>query len=253
MGNLLRSELYKLRKEPSFRLLGAVFVLLAIALSLLIHFLSPDKGGYTGLAGLDYALQMNVLVMKIALAVIGGFFISAEHGSGIMKLSAASGYSRLQVYAAKLTAYSLGIVALSLLLPAACTAAGWLLNGFGSLPAGEGSGLAYLWRSAGLTALYAAAFAAIVAGFAVVTRLSGVTIGVALLGLLFFDSISLWLGSLWTFYQTVYEHSVFKLFLDIPEFRHTAGEWQWLVWAPVATLLVFAFVGMAAFRKMEVK
>lgn len=250
--NLLRSELYKLRKEPSFWSLGVVLLLLAAALSVLLNFFG-GKVDYTGLTGLNYALQMNVLLIKIALAIVGGFFISGEHGLGIMKLSASSGYSRLQIYMAKLAAFSLGSVLLALLLPAVCTTLGWLLNGFGTLPDGDGNGLAYLLRSFGLTALYAAAFAAIAAAYAIGTRVSGVTIGVVLLGLLFFDSFSTWLGSFWTFYQTFYEHSVFKLFLDIPGVRHTAGEWQWLVGIPIVTWLVFAAVGTAVFRKMEVK
>jgi len=251
MINLLRSELYKLHKEPSFRMLGFTFITVAILLSAVINYMGSDHTAFSGIAGLGYGVQVNVLLLKISLAIVGGFFLSAEHGLGIMKITTASGYSRGQIYAAKLMAYSIGIMVLSLIVPVICVAAGSLLNGFGTLP--EIHATLYFFRTIAFTILYAAAFASIVAVFAVTTTVSGITIGAVLLVLLFFDTVSQWLSGKWAFYKELYEHSVFKLFMDIAAYQQTAYELTLLILIPLATILLFACVGMMSFRKMEIK
>lgn len=130
MANLLRSELYKLYKEPSFRILCFTFIFVAVILSGVIHFMGSGQKVFSGISGLGQGVQVNTIVLKVSLAVVGGFFLSGEHGLGIMKISVASGYSRRQIYTAKLTAYSIGIIILSLIVPVICVIAGSLLNGF---------------------------------------------------------------------------------------------------------------------------
>ncbi|WNS44081.1 ABC transporter permease [Paenibacillus sp. MMS20-IR301] len=251
MVNLLRSELYKLYKEPSFRMLIFTFIILAVLLSAVINYMGSSQKVFSGIAGLGYGIQVNVLVLKISLAVVGGFFLSGEHGLGIMKISAASGYSRRQIYTAKLAAYAAGIIILMLTIPVICTAAGSVLNGFGSLP--DLHAALYFLRTLAFTILYSAAFASIVAVFAVTTTISGVTIGAVLLVLLFFDTISEWLSSKSAMYKTFYEHTVFKLFLEIGNFQLTAHELALLILIPIATILLFAWAGIMSFRKMEIK
>lgn len=251
MTNLLRSELYKLQRDPSFRTLCFTLIAVGLLLSAALYYMSPNHTIFSGIAGLDYGIQVNVLVLKIALAIVGGFFLSGEYGLGIMKITAASGYSRKQIYAAKLAAYSMGIIFLSLVVPVICTAAGSLLNGFGTLQ--DIHPVNYLFRTLALTVLYAAAFASIVAVFAISTTVSGVTIGVVLLVLLFFDTASQWLSGKWAFYKFLYEHSVFKLFLEIASHEPTAYQLMLLIGIPVATILLFLWAGMIIFGKMEIR
>ncbi|AIQ60013.1 ABC transporter permease [Paenibacillus borealis] len=251
MANLLRSELYKLYKDPSFRILCFTFFFVAVILSGVINYMGSEQKVFSGITGLGYGVQVNVLVLKVSLAVVGGFFLSNEHGLGIMKISAASGYSRGQIYAAKLTAYSTGIIILSLIVPVICVAAGSMLNGFGSLP--EIHAPLYLLRTLAFTILYAAAFASIVAVFAVTTTVSGITIGAVLLVLLFFDTISQWLSGKWAVYREFYEHTVFKLFMDITAYQPTTYELALFILIPIATILLFAWVGIMSFRNMEIK
>lgn len=251
MANLLRSELYKLYKEPSFRILCFTFIFVAVILSGVIHFMGSDQKVFSGISGLGQGVQVNMLLLKISLAVVGGFFLSGEHGLGIMKISVASGYSRRQIYTAKLTAYSIGIVILSLIVPVICVIAGSLLNGFGSLP--EIPAALYLFRTLTFTILYAAAFASMVAVFAVTTTISGVTIGAVLLVMLFFDTLSEWLSGKWAVYREFYEHSVFKLVMDITLPQPTTYQLTLLISIPIATILVFAWVGIMSFRNMEIK
>lgn len=251
MANLLRSELYKLYKEPSFRILCFTFITLAFLLSGVINYMGSDQKVFSGLSGLGHGVQVNVLVLKISLAIVGGFFLSSEHGLGIMKVWASSGYSRGQIYVARLTAYAIGIIILSLIVPVICVTAGSLLNGFGSLP--EIHATLYLFRTLAFTILYAAAFASIIAVFAVTTTVSGITIGAVLLVLLFFDTFSLWLSAKWALYRVIYEHTIFKLFMEIATFQPTTYELTLLILVPAATIILFAWIGIMSFRSMDIK
>lgn len=251
MGNLLQSELYKMYKDQALRLLLLTFLITAVLLTVILHVFSPEGRGVTGLTGLSNALQLNIVLTKFSLAVLGGFFLSREHGLGTMKLSAASGYGRVRIYAAKLVAYLAGVVLLSLLFPLVCMLGGTLLNGFGSFS--EVSGGVYALRSLGFTILYGAAFGALVAVFAIGTRLSGITVGAVLLFLLFFDSVSQWLSSQLAVYKTVYEHSVFHYFMDITTNRVPVSDMAELIVVPLATILVFGCLGAVVFRRMEIK
>lgn len=251
MGNLLQSELYKMYKDPSLRLLFMTFLITAALLTAMLYLFSPEEQKLTGLTGLHYAMQMNIMITKISLAILGGFFLSREHGLGTMKLSAASGYGRGRIYAAKLAAYLAGGAFLSLLFPLMCTLGGTLLNGFGDLS--EINGVVYALRSFGFTVLYGAAFGTLVAVFAIGTRMSGITVSAALLFLLFFDSASQWLASLWEFYGTIYEFSIFHYFMDIAVNKVPASGMAELVVVPIATIAVFGCLGAVVFRRMEIK
>lgn len=251
MANLLRSELYKLWKDPTFRMMAIVYSAVAVLISLTCHFLVVNQEAYTALVGLGYGLQMNILLLKIALAVLGGFFVTGEHGTGIMKLNAASGYSRWRIYAARFGGYGAGIVALALLTPLITAGMGLLLNGFGHME--EAAGGWYFLRMIGLTVLYAAAFASIMAVFAMRTTVSGVMIGAALLGLLFIDGVSGWLGNQWELYRVVYEHSVFKQFMEMAVPQLSAGQAVQMTVIPAATILLCVPLGMWLFSRMEIK
>ncbi|MHA7966692.1 ABC transporter permease [Paenibacillus sp. CAU 1782] len=251
MGNLLKSELYKMYKEPSLRLLFLTFLITASLLTVFLHVFSPEDRGVTGMTGLSNALQINIVLTKFSLAVLGGFFLSREHGLGTMKLSAASGHGRGRIYAAKLVAYLTGVVLLSLMFPLICTLGGTLLNGFGSFP--DISGGVYALRSIGFTILYGAAFGTLVAVFAIGTRMSGITVGAVMLFLLFFDSVSQWLASQWALYKTLYEHSIFHYFMDIATNRVPASGMPELIIVPLLSIAVFGCLGVIVFRRMEIK
>lgn len=251
MANLLRSELYKLYKDSTFRMMTLTLAIVAIMLSIIIHYWGSPQEVFSGMMGFNYGLQMNAFVLKIALALLGGFFLSHEYSLGVMKITAASGYSRRQIYAAKTIAYMTGMVGLSLLIPVLCTAMGTIFNGFGTLQ--EAHALGYFFRTTGLTMLYAAAFASIVAAFAIATAVSGVTIGAVLLFMLFFDNISQGLGMKWAVYQYLYDHSVFKLFMGIAALHPSLEDMALFILVPVATIALFLGLGMASFSRMEIR
>ncbi|MBB6672484.1 ABC transporter permease [Cohnella nanjingensis] len=253
MLNLLQSELYKLRKEPSFRVLSLTLLLVAIALPLAAYYSASNgqNSAVNGIQSFMNGVKGNTLFMKIALAILAGFFISREYGSGVMKITGSSGYSRERIYAAKLTAFTIGIVFLSLLCPLVCMAVGSLLNGFGHLQETETA--VYFFRTLGLTILFAIAFAAIVTAFAFMTKEHGVTIGIAMLVFLFFDTCSQLIGRYIPIYKYLYEHSVFKLFLEVSAFRLTSGELALSIAMPAVTACAFGWIGMMAFRKMDIQ
>lgn len=251
MANLLRSELYKLHKDPAVRLMGLTLIIVAVILSLLLHFFGSRQAAFTGIRALRQSMEMNMVLVKVVLAVLGGFFLTSEYGLGILKVTASSGYSRRQIYLSRLAAYMLGTVTLSLILPLVCTLTGTLLNGFGSLEetgAGE-----YFLRTMAMTALFTAAFASIVAVLAMRATISGITVGVVLLGMLFFDGVSQLLGSLWSWYKIFYDHTVFKLFLDLPAFQLSAEGLMLQITVSVVTIVLFWLAGAMLFNRMEIK
>jgi ABC-2 type transport system permease protein len=253
MINLIRSELYKLRHDPLYQALLMVMIFAPIMLYVMFYFVGSNSGKppMTGIQSFVVGVQANQILLKISLGILAGFFISKEYASGVMKVVCSTGYSRTRIYLAKLAAFMLGAVILSLLCPLISMAIGSVVNGFGSIT--EITAAVYIGRTLALTALFAAAFTALVAVLAICSTEAGVTVGAALLFFLFFDQISESLAGLIPAYRTVYHHSVFKLFLQMMEYRIAGDQVLLSVLAACLTAVVFALLGMFAFNKKEIK
>ncbi|MBP1993217.1 ABC transporter permease [Paenibacillus eucommiae] len=253
MNHLFSSELYKLRKDPIFQMLMLIMITTPIALFVITHILTLDsaKPPMTGMRSFSNAVQVNQLLLKISLGIWAGFFISKEYASGVMKVTSSSGFTRKRIYTAKLLAFTLGIVFLSLLCPLIYILLGTILNGFGSLT--EVAAAEYLFRTLSLTVLFAAAFAAIVAVLGIYFTEAGATIGISLLFFLFFDTISESLAGRIPVYKTFYDHSVFKLFLQSFEYQMTGEAILLSIGIAILTFAVFAVWGMLVFQRKEIK
>lgn len=248
MSNLIRTEWFKLRKDPSFLTLIAALFAVSVLYPLLMVF---DDGGPIRL---DELYMYNILggnnyVIRLVPCVLAGFFISSEYSAGTMKSIVASGNSRLRIYAAKLIIYSIGSILISLMLPVVMTGASAVMFGFNHMPEAG-----YYIQTLALTMLYAAAFASMMAIFSTIFTDSGRTIAFLLLFFLLIDSALYLLASKLSLFEFIFNHSVFKLLTDVAGI-HTPDNVDWfaLLSVPVITFIVFGILGGWLYRKKEIK
>ncbi|MFC3039493.1 ABC transporter permease [Virgibacillus xinjiangensis] len=249
MGNLMKAEWYKLKKERSFRFL----ILLLMAVSVLFPLLEFDNGG-PGLPPVDEYYLHNILgahgnIVKLLPSILAGFFITSEYSRGTMKSIASSGNSRLRIYIAKLMVFSFGAMIISLILPVFMTAVSAIFFGFQDMP--EWS---FYLQTTGLIMLYGAAFASIMAIFSILFTDSGKTIGFLLMFFIFVDYPLQLLAVKFPFFEPVVSHSIFKLVHNISIVDELAtGEIWTLVAVPVISFLAFGAVGSVIFQRKEIK
>ncbi|GGD84506.1 ABC transporter permease [Paenibacillus nasutitermitis] len=253
MSNLILAELYKLRKDRSFRMLIYLVLLIAAAYPI-INYIDNQYDGDAAVSGAEFFLSSvdaNVYIIKFGLSILAGFFISSEYSTGVMKTIASSGSSRSRIFSAKLIGFTAGSMILSLVFPVVSTLVASLLSSFGELPVDNAAG--FLLRTLGLTLLYAAGFAAIAAFFSTIFTDSGKTIGFLLIFFIMIDSILVGLGSFMPFFMDVYDHSVFKLMLDIVKPQLEGRELVNILLTPVLTMIVMGILGVLVYRRKEIK
>ncbi|GKU77302.1 ABC transporter permease [Paenibacillus sp. L3-i20] len=253
MYNLIKAELFKLRKDRVFRTMILIIAILSLVYPLLYYFdnLSQGSPQMTGVQFLFNFITGNTLIVKFSIAVLAGFFISSEYSTGVMKTIASSGNVRAKLYIAKLIGFSLGAMILSLVFPIVSTLEVSLLSGFGHLP--EGAEASFIPRAIGLTLLFTVAFASIGALFTVVFTDSGKTIGFSLIFFLMIDTVLVGLGKKIAFFSTLYDYSIFKLVGYIGQTSIDSGDIPKLLIVPLVTIVVSGLLGILVFRRKEIK
>ncbi|MBB6636886.1 ABC transporter permease [Cohnella thailandensis] len=255
MSNLFRSEWYKLTRNRSLWLLCIVLFAAAVVNALFVYYdNSNDGGAMSASSGIELwmsSLSANQYIIKIGLSILAGFFISSEYANGTIKRAVTSGFSRSKVIVAKLTAYMLGAMIVALIFPAVNVVLGSALLGFGSLP--DASNAEYVVRTFGMTLLVAAAYASITGFFAILLNDSGKTVGFSIVFYFFIDGIIIMASKYIPALKTVYEYSVLQVVLDYAnETLSSSKLWTGII-VSAATWAVFLLLGIAAFRRKEIK
>jgi ABC-2 type transport system permease protein len=124
LGNHIRSELFKLRKNRSFRSLTLILLALAILYPLLIVFDGDSGVIKVNEFYMHSSLGVNNDIIKLIPCFLAGFFISCEYSIGTMKSIVASGNRRIRLYFAKLMVFSIGAIIISLIVPIVMTGVG---------------------------------------------------------------------------------------------------------------------------------
>ncbi|MFD2881708.1 ABC transporter permease [Paenibacillus rhizoplanae] len=138
MYNLIRAELFKLRKDRSFLVLLLIIALLSLAYPLL-YYVDNKTGGKPQFTGAEFLIKFvasNGYVIKFSVAALAGFFIASEYTTGVMKSVASSGNDRGRLYTAKLIGFSAGAMVISLIFPLVSLIEVSMISGFGQLPEG---------------------------------------------------------------------------------------------------------------------
>jgi ABC-2 type transport system permease protein len=249
MGNLLRTEWYKLKKDRSFRFL--TWMLLALAV--LFPLIEFDNGA-SGLPAVSDYYRESILgphanIVKLIPSILAGFFITSEYSMGTMKSIVSSGKSRLSIYSAKLLAFSIGAVIISLLLPIVMTGTSAIYFGFDRMPE-----MTYYLQTIGLIVLYGAAFASIMAIFSILFTDSGKTIGFLLMFFIFADWPLQVLAAKVPAFEPILTHSVFMLIYKISIVETlNSSDMVFIVVIPILTFLLFWAIGVFIFKRKEIK
>ncbi|UHA58533.1 ABC transporter permease [Metabacillus litoralis] len=249
MGNLIKSEGYKLRKDRAFQLLTWML----IAISFLFPLLEFDREGSALPIVNDYyrneILGVHTNIVKLIPSILAGFFITSEYSMGTMKSIASSGNSRMRIYFAKLAVFTVGAILISLILPMIMTGASAIYFGFDDMPEWT-----YYLQTIGLIILYSAAFASIMAVFSILFTDSGKTIAFLLLFFMFVDWPLQVLAAKAPFFEPMISHSVFKLVYDIVVIDQLKGtEVLIIVVIPILTFVAFGLIGSFIYQKKEIK
>lgn len=251
MGNLLKAELYKLRKDRSLWTLMLGLIGAAVFYPMLIFF---DDGALGSQAIsvkellVHTALGGNNYIVRLVPCILAGFFISSEYSIGTMKSIGASGNSRNRIYLAKLIAFSVGTAIISVIFPMVMMMVGALLSGFNDMPE-----LGYVVRTVGFTIIYAVAFASIMSLFSIIFTDSGKTIGFSILFFILFDSILYALSQKFSFIEFIFNHSVFKLYLEIGQLELENSVYPKMILVPILTFITFGLLGSFIFQRKEIK
>lgn len=248
MGNLMKTEWYKLRKDRIFWVLTLLLIAVSIVMPLEKVGRSINMGENEFYIG--YALSINIeIVVRTVPCILAGFFISSEYSMGTMKSMVSSGNSRVRIYFAKLVMFSIGTIVISLILPIFMTGAGAIFLGASALPTGT-----YFLQTIGLIALYAASFASIMTFFAAIFTDSGKTIGFLIFFFVLLDTILEMIAGKISFLQIFVDWSVTSLLFNVYNINILdSGEVFKLVAAPIVTLIVFTILGCIVFKKKEIK
>ncbi|WP_188455128.1 ABC transporter permease [Virgibacillus oceani] len=249
MGNIIKAELYKLRKDRSFWLLTLLLVVASIIYPLLIVF---DEG--TELFKLSDFYQSKLLsannyVIKLVPCILAGFFISKEYSFGTMKSIVSSGNSRIRIYFAKLVVFSIGAIIISLIVPVVLTGTFALYFDFQNMPE-----LDYFLKTIGLIVLYAAAYASMMALLATLLTDSGKAIALMLLFFQVSESIMFQFADLIPVFEFVPNYFIFNLVWEIINAStFNNSEMFKMIIVPVVTFAVFGLWGSFVLQKKEIK
>ena len=246
MGNLLKTEWYKLRKDRSFWVLTWILIIFSVLDPLMVQ---SNENPINGNDLYRYTLELNNYIVIYIPSILAGFFITSEYSRGTMKSMVSSGNSRVRIYFAKLIIFSVGAVIISLIRPILMTGASAVYFGSQAIP----EGLFFL-QTIGLIMLCSVAFASIMMFFAIIFTDSGKTIGFLLLFFLLFDSTVYYLSAKISFLEPLTRYSLVRLLFDIGEINSlNSSEVLTCFAVPILTVLSLGIFGSFVFQKKEIK
>lgn len=274
MLNLTRAEFYKLSKSRTFYvccLLGiAMSLIMAATLGLMqemMKALTPEvlekMGGMGFNMGVGNSIDsINVELsgasllsqtftgnsIQVLMAIFISVFVATEFSCGAMKNIAAKGFSRTKIYLSKLTAVSLGSIALMLISCVASVLCGTIFWGFG-----DGIELKGLLIFLGMQLLMQIALAALFTMVAMIFRSHAASIAINLGLIMFvpllFQLIALilqkesGLADLWLVQNIINLSTFSPLQSDIIKGLIASGVY----------LVLSTVIGCLAFRKQDIK
>ncbi|RAS85583.1 ABC transporter permease [Priestia endophytica] len=248
MSNLMKSEWYKLRRDRIFWVL--TLLLIAYSITMPLEKMGSNVNFDENEFYLGNILSVNIeIIVRTFPCILAGFFISSEYSMGTMKSIVSSGNSKIRIYFAKMTMFSIGTIIISLILPIIMTGASAIFLGSNVMPEGI-----FFLQTIGLISLYAAAFASIMAFFAIIFNDSGKTIGFLFFFFLLFNEVLEFLSERISFLEAITKYSPLGLVFNIFSIGQLSNsEMQTLVVAPILTIIIFGILGGFVFLRKEIK
>lgn len=281
MLNIIRSDIYKLKKSRYFWICLAISIALAVATIFILDFtykLAGDQmeaqlqqqeqtmqetgmnvsvGGmaqsYDDLNASSQILTFFASNTPLILAILISLFVGSEFNNGTIKNMASKNYSRLQLYGSKLITSCAAGILFTLVTVAASTVTATALWGFGDTPEHYWT---ELLASAGLELLLICAFVSIFVMISFLIRQNGGSLA-ANIGFLEFFYLFVVLGEAAVnkiFHQDI---ALSNYLIDANMTAITEGLNKTVVTRSLCTALGFflatAFIGIISFQKRDIK
>lgn len=255
MTNLIRAELFKLRRNKTFWVLVGTITGFSSLLHLLIitdwwqvtgtDFDKAGLGELNGLTVLILPLIFNLIVSSFA-----GFFISTEFSQGnVIKNQIISGNKRYHIYFAKFIVFSFGSIIITILIPLVTGVIMLILFGHSDLF--DTSNVMFIGRAFGLFTLQFLCFTALVLIISFVTEDSGKTILFTLLLSVMMFIIEKFVTT--PFIKVIYENTFFYQFTEVFKTTLTSGEILKSILIGLIYLFVISLCGIFKFKRKEIK
>lgn len=255
MSNLVKAELYKLRRNKTF----LVLMFGIIGLSTLFHFLIVTDWWF--MTGTPFELanlsELNALIFftvplffNFFVSTLAGFFIATEFSqNSIIKNQLISGNKRAQIFISKYFVFTVGALITTIIIP--LVSAIIVVNIVGLNDVFTTSNLLYLGKSYGLFMIHFFSFTAIVLLFAIITEDSGKTILFTLLLSAGMFTIEKLVTN--EFVITIYENTLFYQISVAFKYSMTNGEILKSIVIGIISFIFFMLLGIFMFHKKEVK
>ncbi|WP_087974391.1 ABC transporter permease [Oceanobacillus rekensis] len=255
MNNLIKAELFKLKRNKSFWvIIGA-----STGLSALLHYLViigwwQMHGTVFDTAGLSELNALSTftvpLFFNLIVSTLAGFFISIEFSqSGVIKNQVMSGNKRLHIFIAKYLVFSFGSIIVTILIPLVTALVMVILLGHGDVL--NLTNMSYVGRAYSLFTLQFLGYTAIIMLLAIITDDSGKTIILSILFTILMFAIEKLPKP--TFIELLYENSIFNQFSTVFKLTMSTGEITMSILIAFLSLIIVSVCGIVVFKKKEIK
>lgn len=255
MTNLLKAEMFKLKRNKSFW----VIALIVAGLSGLLHYLvlidwwsmtgtvfnKAGLGNLNGLAPFIILLFFNLIVSPLA-----GFFLSVEFSnSRVIKNQMMSGNKRSHIFLAKFVVFSFAAILITVIIPLIIGILMTMMFGYGDMF--DHLHLLFLGRAFLLFTLHLLSYTAIMTILAIMTEDSGKTIIFSILFTIIIFAIEKF--AFHSSVQMMYEHTFFHQLNEAFTFTLSNAEIVKSFIIGVVSLFFILFVGVIAMKRKEIK
>lgn len=260
MGNLLKSDLYRLFKSKSFYVCMAVAALLMAGGAFLNKWALEMAARNSGMPapelpfknGIAYGLTVfSSGDIHLFMAILIAIYITSEFTHGTMKNVVSKGFSKIQIYISKLIAMSVATYTMLAVMLVFGTIAGFIVTGtFGETTADF---VPQAFRMIGIELLLHTALASVFVMIAMIIRNGGATIAVDIIGVF---TVAPLIYSLldWLFDANITQYSLQN---NIQSFNYnfvkTGDEIIRSILVGLIFLVATAAIGMFAFKNTDVK
>jgi len=271
MNNLLRAELYKLKRNKMFWTLMILMtlwgILQAVVISLAAHdviYYNNTHGFYFGTSGsgpkysasgvetflITLGSVSNPFFLSLLIGIFAGFFISNEYTTGVAKNVIVFGKRRGEIFLAKFIVFFLGVAAVWLIFPLIAAGGATASIGLGEL---DNTMIGHIIRVIGLSFILLAAYTALLTFIGIMVEESGKTI---ILSVTIISGLTLGfllLGSSVSAVRSVYEYTIFHQMFAAFSPTLTSMEWLRCFLVGLITMLLFIASGIQFFGRKELK
>lgn len=242
MTDLLKADLYKLRKSGLIYWMSIYLIVLAFLLPIML-----GEFNINGKEALSFSLKFTGLFI-IPMAMIFGISITKDFSSGYIKDVVVYGHSRAKIFLSNCIVFSIGVLILSLIFPITFTIINTLKNGYGE--AFNSNTIMYMLRIVLLMVLVIFAMGCFAGFLAFIARSNAVLI----LFIVIVNSISQ-IGATTTneTIKIIFEYSIFYQLNLISIENISSNEIFQVVIASTITIFLSITIGILIFKKLDIK